>query len=86
MNKTQLHEQVLNSFKAQPPRSDEVRHAFDTVALQFENLAHTMIDLLPEGRSLELVIEQLTSTKREAIAAIACSQDEFIARLGEHEA
>ena len=86
MSRTELHDRIELQFAAQPPRTDEVRQAFDAVAAQFETLAHFLVDLLPEGRSLELVIEQLTSTKREAIAAIACYQDDFMGDVRADEA
>lgn len=83
LTKAEMHEEARIAFAAQPPRSEEIKQAYDIVAIKFEELAHSMIAMLPEGRSLELVIEQLTATKREAIAAIACHQDEYLCQLGD---
>ena len=49
---------------------------FDEIAAQCEGLAHYLIEVCPVGRELSLALTDLESAKRNAIAAVACHQDD----------
>ena len=75
MSKEALHARIANDFKAHPPKSEETKGLLNIVALNFESLAHEVIELCPEGRELSLCLTNLEAAKRDAIAAIACHQE-----------
>ena len=73
--KLNLHNRIKNDYKAQPPRTEEVRRSLDYIAGGCERLAHKLIDSCPIGRELSLALTDLESAKRNAIAAIVLHQD-----------
>lgn len=77
MSKEALHDRVRNDYAAHPPKSSAIKALFDAVALAFEEAAHFAIEACPEGRELSLCLTDLESAKRNAIAAIACHQDDI---------
>lgn len=74
--KVALHRRVANDFAAHPPKTPEAKQLFDEIAAQCEGLAHYLIEVCPVGRELSLALTNLESAKRNAIAAVACHQDD----------
>lgn len=74
--KVALHRRVSNDFAAHPPKTPEAKALFDEIAAQCEGLAHYLIEVCPGGRELSLALTDLESAKRNAIAAVACHQDD----------
>lgn len=72
-----LHNRVENDFKAHPPLAPETAELLNQTAALFENVAHAVIESCPLGRELSLCLSDLESAKRNAIAAIACHQDQL---------
>lgn len=74
--KVALHRRVSNDFAAHPPKTPEAKALFDEIAARCEGLAHYLIEVCPGGRELSLALTDLESAKRNAIAAVACHQDD----------
>ena len=72
----ELHARISNDFSAHPPKTPEVKAALDEIAAVFEHAGHRAIDLCPPGRELSLCLTNLEAAKRDAVAAIACHQDD----------
>jgi hypothetical protein len=72
----ELHARIYNNFRAHPPKTPEVKAALDEIAALFAHTAHMAIDLCPPGRELSLCLTNLEAAKRDAVAAIACHQDD----------
>lgn len=72
----ELHARISNDFSAHPPKTPEAKQLFDEIAAQCEGLAHYLIEVCPDGRELSLALTDLELAKRDAVAAIACHQDD----------
>ncbi len=72
----ELHARISNDFAPHPPRDDDARGTLNELCAIFEQVGHRAIDLCPEGRHLSLCLTNLEAAKRDAVAAIACHQDD----------
>lgn len=74
MARSVLHDRVEKDFTHHPPTGRKVE-AHERVNELTEQLAHDLVDTVPEGRELHIVLTKLQEVRMWANTGIACNPE-----------
>lgn len=79
----QLHQRIEHEFTNHAPIDPRIVECFEALREQAKALAHSIIDLVPDGRERSVALTNLRHALMWAVGGIACAQEEALARLSD---